>query len=82
MNQEKVSCKDVMSHICESLGEELNSPKCLAIKEHLSNCPDCSNYFISVEKTINLYKNYNVELSREAHNRLMNFLGLEDDQQK
>ena len=42
---DKVSCKEVMSHICESLGEDFNSPKCVAIKEHLTGCPDCTNYF-------------------------------------
>jgi predicted anti-sigma-YlaC factor YlaD len=75
---EKVSCKDVMSHICESLGEDLNSPKCMAIKEHLSGCPDCTKYFASMGKTIEFYKNYDCHPSPEAHKRLMDFLGLDD----
>ena len=75
---EKVSCKEVMSHICESLGEDFNSPKCVAIKEHLTECPDCTNYFKSVEKTIGFYKTYDCKPSPEVHNRLMTFLGLDD----
>ena len=75
---EKVSCKEVMSHICESLGEDFNSPKCIAIKEHLTGCPDCTKYFKSVEKTIEFYKTYDCKPSPEVHNRLMNFLGLDD----
>lgn len=71
-----ISCKEVMSHICESLGEDFNSPKCLAIKEHLAECPDCTNYFRSVGKTIEFYKNYDCELSPDTHKRLMDFLGL------
>ena len=78
MSEEKVSCKEVMSHICESLGEDLDSPKCVAIKKHLDECPNCSNYFQSVEKTIDLYKKYDINLPTDAHNRLMNFLDLEE----
>jgi predicted anti-sigma-YlaC factor YlaD len=79
MNDEKITCKDVMSHICESLGEDLDSPKCVAIKNHLNECPDCTKYFKSVEKTIDFYKKYNVDLPDDAHNRLINILGLNDN---
>ncbi|MGA7722346.1 MAG: hypothetical protein WCA84_14345 [Ignavibacteriaceae bacterium] len=74
----KVLCKEVMSHICESLGEDFNSPKCKAIKEHLAGCPECIKYFKSVERTIEFYKSYNCELSPQAHKRLMDLLGLND----
>ena len=78
MNEKEPKCKDVMQHICESLGEELNSDKCIAIKSHLDNCPDCKSYFKTVELTIDYYKQYNVEIPKEAHSRLMNFLDLSD----
>lgn len=71
-------CKDVMSHICDSLGEELNSPKCVEIKAHLEMCDNCRHYFKSVEATIDFYKKYNVQLSDEAHNRLIEFLNLKE----
>jgi predicted anti-sigma-YlaC factor YlaD len=74
-----VSCKDVMKHVCESLGEDLNSDSCRNIKMHLDECPGCQNYFKSVEKTIEFYKDYNIELPDEAHSRLMSFLGLSED---
>jgi len=76
MNENKVSCKDVMAHICYSLGEELDSPKCLAIREHLEGCDNCTTYLKSVDTTIKLYKNYNAELSEESHNKLFDMLGL------
>lgn len=79
MSEEKVSCKEVMNHICESLGEDLDSPKCIAIKDHLDHCTDCKNYFKSVEKTIDFYKKYDVELPPNAHLKLLEFLGLNDD---
>jgi predicted anti-sigma-YlaC factor YlaD len=74
-----ISCKDVMKHVCESLGEDLNSDSCRNIKSHLDECPGCQNYFKSVEKTIEFYKDYNIEIPDEAHNRLMSFLGLADE---
>lgn len=78
MSEQKPNCKDVMQHICESLGEELNSDRCVAIKQHLDNCPDCKNYFKTVELTIDYYKKYNVDIPKDAHSRLMNFLDLSD----
>ena len=79
MNNSKVTCKEVMHHICESLGEELNSERCAAIKEHLDKCSGCQNYFKTVEVTIDLYRKYNVELSPNAHNKLLSLLDLNDE---
>ena len=78
MKNNDVSCKDVMSHICDSLGEELNSPKCQAIHSHMKSCDSCQKYFNSVETTIDFYKNYNVEVTDDTHNRLLDFLGLKE----
>ena len=76
----KVTCLDVMNHICDSLGEDLNSDRCKDIKSHLEQCPDCTNYFKSVEMTIDYYKKYNVDLPDDAHNRLISFLDLDDNE--
>ena len=78
MSNKKPNCRDVMQHICESLGEELNSEKCIAIKTHLDNCPNCKSYYQTVELTIDYYKKYNADIPKEAHQRLMNFLDLND----
>lgn len=73
-----VTCKDVMSHICESMGEEQLSPRCIAIKNHMDNCECCNNYFKSVEKTIDFYRNYEITMPEEAHDRLLQYLDMCD----
>lgn len=82
MKNSKVKCKEVMSHICDSLGEDLNSPKCINIKDHLEKCPSCQSYFESVESTVKFYKKYNVKLDNEGHQRLLSVLGLDDIEEK
>lgn len=79
MSSEKITCRDVANHICESLGEELNSPRCMEIKQHLEKCEYCRDYFSSVDKTIEFYKTYNIDIPKEAHDRLMDCLGLGDE---
>lgn len=81
MKNNNVSCKEVMSHICDSLGEDLDSPKCINIKSHLENCPSCQKYFNSIDSTITFYKKYNVELDNDGHKRLLSVLGLEDSEE-
>ena len=78
MTEKKPACKEVMAHICDNLGEELNSPTCISIKAHLEDCDNCKHYFNTVEATIDFYKRYNVNLSQEGHNRLIDFLGLKE----
>lgn len=76
MSRIKVDCKLVMNHICENLGEDLNSEKCIEIKNHLDKCPECKNYFSSIEQTIEFYRKYNINLPEDAHQRLLDVLGL------
>lgn len=80
MNEENVTCKEVCSHICESLGEELNSPRCAAIRAHLEGCTVCQNYFQSVEKTISFYRDFEIQMPDQAHDRLLKMLNLEGEQ--
>jgi len=75
-NSESTTCNEVMHHICENLGEDLNSPKCEIIKKHLEDCNGCKSYFHSIDTTIKFYKDYNVNLSDDAHDKLLDVLGL------
>ena len=78
MSKDKVNCKEVMQHVCESLGEDLNSDRCVAIKKHLDDCSGCQSYFETVEITIDYYRKYNAKMPVDAHKRLMKFLDLDD----
>lgn len=80
MPTKKVSCKEVMSHICDNLGEDLDSPKCVQIKSHLDECESCQKYFKSVDSTIQFYKKYNVDVDNDTHNRLLEYLGLNEEE--
>ncbi len=77
MKNKKVSCKEVMNHICDNLGEDLDSPKCVEIKTHLDECENCQKYFKSIDTTIQFYKKYNVDVDKKTHNRLIEYLGLD-----
>ncbi|NUN08402.1 MAG: hypothetical protein HUU54_04425 [Ignavibacteriaceae bacterium] len=72
-----VECKEVMMHVCENLGEQLDSPRCVAIKEHLASCDVCRHYFESVEQTIDFYRKYEIDVPENAHHKLVSILGLE-----
>ena len=78
MSKEEITCKEVMKHICDTLGEDLQSERCLNIKKHLDECSGCKNYFETVELTIDYYTKYNVKMPDGVHERLMKFLDLDD----
>ena len=50
MSDMQVTCKDVMMHICDNLGEDNGTEKCKCVKKHIEECSNCRNYFSSVEK--------------------------------
>lgn len=51
-----MKCDKVYLHICDHLDEEITSPRCRQIKQHLEGCPNCRAYLDSLKKTIVLYK--------------------------
>jgi anti-sigma factor RsiW len=65
------TCKKVYQHICESLDEDLDTPRCRAIKRHIESCPNCRTYMASLKRTIRLYRALPVARTpRAAHARL------------
>jgi hypothetical protein len=51
-----MKCGDVYLHICDHLDEDINSERCRQIKQHLAECPNCSEYLRSLKQTIILYR--------------------------
>lgn len=47
-----MKCLKALEQICEALGEDLDSPMCQEIQEHLDDCPECCAYVDSIKKTV------------------------------
>ncbi len=62
--------KTVRKHIAEGLNRERNSPICVAVRAHLDECMECQVYVASLERTIDCYKSYKVEVPPKAHDML------------
>lgn len=52
----KKDCRPFMERLCDALGEDLSSPLCRELQDHLDYCPDCSLQIDTVKRTIELYK--------------------------
>ncbi|MCF8262267.1 MAG: hypothetical protein K9J12_15950 [Melioribacteraceae bacterium] len=72
--------KELMKHICSNLGEDFGELKCEELMKEIEDCDCANNYLRTLEKTIEVYKRYNAEVSPEVHNRLMDILDLTDDE--
>lgn len=67
----KVHCNEVTKYVCENLDEQLDSPKCRAIKKHLQTCPNCSKELSDLKKVITLYRKESVpRLDQAVEKRL------------
>jgi predicted anti-sigma-YlaC factor YlaD len=53
-------CAQALRFICDNLDADLASQRCVEIRHHLSECPDCSAYLDSMKKTVTLYRRYTV----------------------
>ncbi len=74
----KVHCDEVAKYICENLDEQLDSPKCRAIKKHLQTCATCAKDLADLKKVIALYrKESSLHLPQAVEKRLFATLKLE-----
>ena len=51
-------CAQALRFICDNLDADIASPQCVEIRNHLSECPECSAYLDSMKKTVALYRCY------------------------
>jgi len=47
-----MKCLRAIEQICEALGEDLDSPMCREIQEHLDECEECCAYVDSIKRTV------------------------------
>ena len=69
MSTDKITCNDVLNHVCENLDEDLQSPTCRSIRSHLNDCAECADYLKSLKTTIELFKKYPLPKPTGAANR-------------
>ena len=73
MNEE---LKKRILNICDELGEEMDSPNCRKLREHVQSCPDSQAFVDSVKKTIQLYRAYEPASGSQTRAKLFERLGL------
>ncbi len=73
-----VDHKKYLLEICEKVDQDLASPTCKKLREHLEKCPDCAAYYDSLKKTIVLYRNYDVEMKGSRVTQILARLDLDE----
>lgn len=73
-----MNCLKTLEQICAELGEDINSPICKEIQEHLDECPKCCAEVDSIRKTVKLYQClYDNDVPNEVDQRLWKVLNLD-----
>jgi predicted anti-sigma-YlaC factor YlaD len=72
--------KDVYKQICDFMGEDLDTPACKEVAEHLERCPNCKVYLDTVKKTVTICQETEKEeeMSQDIKNRLFKILDLSE----
>ncbi|MDZ7331689.1 MAG: hypothetical protein ONB13_05175 [candidate division KSB1 bacterium] len=76
-----MECFESLEKICEALGEDIDSPMCKEVEEHLRNCPRCCAHVDSVRKVVRLYRQIgDAEVPVAVDERLWKVLNLSKPQ--
>ncbi|MBN1638840.1 MAG: hypothetical protein JW866_07725 [Ignavibacteriales bacterium] len=78
MKLKEIKCKKVIDFLCDNIEIDFDKECCEKIKNHVHECEMCKKYFDTLKITAKCYQNYNVDLSKESHQKLINKLGLEE----
>jgi hypothetical protein len=54
----RCTCKQVFRQMCDTLGADISSPQCQALRAHVKECPNCTAYLASLKTTVDLYGSY------------------------
>ncbi len=79
MKEEKQSTKDLLKCICGHLGEDLDKLNAEELKELVGQNEECKKFLKSLNLTVECYQKYNVEVNKDMHNRLIDYLGLKEE---
>jgi anti-sigma factor RsiW len=72
-------CKMITKQICEELEEDLESPFCLEVQNHLQKCPHCWAYVNSIKNTVHFcQKLIDEDVPKSIHDRLWKNLRLKN----
>jgi predicted anti-sigma-YlaC factor YlaD len=72
--------KKMVEQICDFMGEDIDSPACQEVADHLKMCPTCKVYFDTVKKTVTLCRDMenDKKLPEDVTNRLYKVLNLDE----
>ena len=56
--QKKCTCRQIFRRMCDTLGADLGSPECQAMREHVGQCANCTAYLASLKTTVDLFAAY------------------------
>ena len=70
--------KGVYKQICDFMGEDLDTPVCKEVAEHLENCPHCRVYLDTIKRTVSICqeKEKGEQLPAEIKSRLLKVLNI------
>ena len=70
--------KEVYKQICDFMGEDLDTPVCKEVAEHLESCPNCKVYLDTVKKTVTICQETEKEkeIPQDIKNRLFKILNI------
>ena len=74
--------KKYLKEICEKVDQDLSSPTCRQLREHLSTCPFCSAYYDSLKETILLYRKYDEKLRGSRVKKILSHLKISESSGK
>jgi hypothetical protein len=66
------TCGQIFRHLCDTMGADMDSPECRAMRAHVTECANCTAYLASLKKTVQLYEAYPLpRLSARATKELL-----------
>jgi predicted anti-sigma-YlaC factor YlaD len=74
----KADHKEIIEQLCDAMGEDLDTPVCREVAEHLSKCPECQAQFDTVRQTVSLCRQLEhiEKIPGDVHSRLFKILNL------